>query len=149
MAYLSLFLLKHQPDNGLFDLIYGVIVLALVAAYTLWDRRYRRRWQQHRSRDWERVEGKFDEGEVITMRKGRTKTIAGYEVLLGYEYQAEGEQNGIYNLPFKTKEEATAALNLLTNKTIIVRVAPGKPKRSAVSDEDLSAYLPAGMLPRN
>jgi hypothetical protein len=29
MAYLSLFLLKRQPDNGLFDLVSSVIVLAL------------------------------------------------------------------------------------------------------------------------
>jgi hypothetical protein len=149
MALLLLFLLKHQTNNPAFDLAYLAVVLALLTTYTLWNSRYRRRWQQYRSRDWERIGGRFDEGEVITMRKGRSKTIAGYEVWLGYEYRAGGEQGGIYSLPFRTKDEAEAALRLLANKTIVVRVAPGKPKRSLVSDEDVSVLLPAGIVPRS
>ena len=65
------------------------------------------------------------------MRKGRSKTIAGYEVWLGYEYRAGGD----YSLPFRTKDEADAALRLLAIKTTVARAAPGQPKRSLVSDE--------------
>jgi hypothetical protein len=74
-----------------------------LAATVLWDRRYRRRWLNYRSRNWKRIEGLFDEGEVITMKKGRSQDIAGYEVWLGYDYEAEEEQVGVYRLPRKTR----------------------------------------------
>jgi hypothetical protein len=139
----SLILLKHQTENSVFPLVYSITVLVLLFAYALWDRQYRRKWQQSRAKRWQKVEGEFDEGEVITMLKGRSKTIAGYEVSLGYEYQADGEQGGVYYLPeMKTKEEAETALKLLANKTIVVRVAPGRPDRSRVVDEDLAVLLP-------
>jgi hypothetical protein len=69
----------------MFDLLYGGVALTFLAGSVLWDRRYRRGWQNYRSRNWKRIDGRFDEGEVITMRKARSKSIAGYEVWLGYD----------------------------------------------------------------
>jgi hypothetical protein len=53
------------------------------------------------------VSGKFDEGEIVTMRKGRSDAIPGYEVWLTYEYQAGGDQMGLYTLPFYYREFPT------------------------------------------
>jgi len=115
MAILTLVLLRHQTENGMFDLFYFGAVLTSLAGYVLWDRRYRRKWQNYRSRNWKRIEGRFDEGEIITMRKARSKTIAGYEVWLSYDYEAEGEQVGLYRLARKTKDEADSTLEPVMN----------------------------------
>ena len=64
MAILILLLFRHRPENGMFDLLYGGVVLTFLAGFILWDRRYRRRWQNYRSRNWKRIDGRFDEGEV-------------------------------------------------------------------------------------
>jgi hypothetical protein len=132
--------MRHQPGDGKFELFYGLFGLTIVAVWTLWVRHYSRIWVDYRSRGWQRVAGRFDDGEVVTMRKARSKTIAGYEVWLGYDYQAEGEQAGLYRLPRKSKEDAETALSRLANQHMTVRVAPRNPKRSHVS-EDLAALL--------
>jgi hypothetical protein len=137
------FVFRRRPENLAFDLIYGVVVAMFLAAYVLWDRRYRRRWQDHRSRNWKRIDGQFDEGEVITMEKARSKTVAGYEVWLGYDYEAEGERVGVFTLPRESREDADAALTALANQRIVVRVDPRNPDRSFVSEDDLAALLPA------
>jgi hypothetical protein len=137
---LALFFLKHRAEDPAFDFIFSAVLLSVLAALTLWDRCHRS-WQQSLARRWPKLEGKFDEGEIVTMKKGRSNTIAGYEVWLGYEYQAEGEQDGAYTRRFTTKEEAEAFLKLLADQTIFVRVARGNPKRSRVLDEDLSVLL--------
>jgi hypothetical protein len=142
MSAWSLVVFRRQPENLKFDLLYCGAMLAFLAVFVAWDRRYRRTWHNYRSRNWRRIEGLFDEGEVITMRKARSQTVAGYEVWLGYDYEAEGEQVGVYRLPRKTKDEAEAAPNKLANQRIVVRVSPRNSKRSFVSDEDLSALLP-------
>jgi hypothetical protein len=80
MAVLILLLFRHQPENRVFDLLYGGAVLTFLAGSVLWDRRYRRRWQNYQSRNWKRIDGRFDEGEVLAMRKARSTSIAGYEV---------------------------------------------------------------------
>jgi hypothetical protein len=143
MAILIQLLFRHRPENGMFDLLYGGVVLTFLAGFVLWGRRYRRRWQNYRSRNWKRIDGQFDEGEVVTMRKARSKSIAGYEVWLGYGYEVEGEQVGVYRLPRKSKDDADAVLSTLAHQRVVVRVAPGKPNRSFVSDEDVIAHLPA------
>jgi hypothetical protein len=143
MSVWTLILLRRPPENGTFDLLYGGAALTFLAVFVLWDRRYRTRWLNYRTRNWKRIEGVFDEGEVITMRKGRSESVAGYQVWLGYDYEADGEQAGLYRLPRKTKEEAEAALSKLAHQRVVVRVAPRNSKRSFVSDEDLSALLPA------
>jgi hypothetical protein len=79
------------------------------------------------------------------MLKGRSKSIAGYEVWLSYEYESEGEQFGLYTLPRKSQDEAVQTLSVLANQRIPVRVAPGKPRRSFVSDEDLTALIPTSV----
>jgi Protein of unknown function (DUF3592) len=147
MAILILFLFRRRPENGMFDLLYGGVVLTFLAGSVLWDRRYRRRWQNDRSRNWKRIDGRFDEGEIITMRKARSKSIAGYEVWLGYDYEAEGEQVGVFRLPRKSKDDADAALSTLAHQRIVVRVDPDNPDRSFVSDDDLIALLPVGRPP--
>jgi hypothetical protein len=87
-----------RGDNPTFDFLFGLIVICIVIALILWDRRYRRRWQQFRAEDWPQVEGIFvpGEGEVVTMRRGSSKADSVYEVWLYYEYQCYGEQDGIY-----------------------------------------------------
>ncbi len=146
---LLLVLLRHRRENGTFDLWYGGVVLTFLAGYTLWDRHYRRLWHNYRTRNWKKVDGRFDEGEVVTMLKGRSRTIAGYEVWLNCEYEAEGEQFGLYRLPLKSQDEAVQALSVLANQKIPVRVAPSKPGRSFVSDEDLTALLPTSVQSKN
>ena len=44
--------------------------------------------------------GRFDEGEIVAMRKRRSGPIAGYQVWLGYDNAVDGEQVGLYTLPF-------------------------------------------------
>jgi hypothetical protein len=122
-----------------FDLFFGLIVICIVIALILWDRRYRRRWQQFRAEDWPPVEGIFvlGEGEVVTMRRGSSKTIAGYEARLYYEYQCSGEQDGIYAQFFPTKAEAEAFLKILQGQKVPVRVKPGKSSKSCILDRDV------------
>jgi hypothetical protein len=50
-------LFRHERENGVFDLWYGCLVLALLTGLTLWDRRYRRSWHSYRSRAWKKVDG--------------------------------------------------------------------------------------------
>jgi len=117
------------------------MLLALCFAYSLWDRKYRRIWNQSRARGWPKVDGRFDDGEIVTMRKGRSKDIAGYQVWLGYEYEADGEHGGLYTLPTTTQANAEEELKRLANRMISVRVAPGTPKKSVVLDEDISGPI--------
>jgi hypothetical protein len=142
MSILILLVFRHRPESLAFDLIYGGVVYTLLAAYLLWDRRYRRGWQNYRSRNWKRIDGRFDEGEVITMRKTRSKSIAGYEVWLGYDYEAGGEEVGVFRLPRKSKDDADAALSTLAHQRIVVLVDPANPDHSFFSDDDLIALLP-------
>ena len=81
------------------------------------------------------------------VRKARSKSIAGYEVWLGYDYEAEAEQVGVFRLPRKSKDGADAALSTLAHQRIVVRVDPDNPDRSFVSDDDLIALLPVGRPP--
>ncbi len=131
--------IRQRPGDGLFSLFYFGGLLALIVAWTQWDRRYRRKWLEYRSRNWTRVKGQFDEGEVVIMRKGRSKEISGYEVWLAYDYSVDGEQFGVFQLSERPRDEAEAALKILANREITVRVNPRNSKKSFVSDEDLEA----------
>jgi hypothetical protein len=139
------FMLDRHAATPIYDLSYSVLLLGIVVALILWDRRYRRKWQQARARKWPKVSGLFDEGEIVTMRRGRSDTIAGYDVYLGYSYQANGEQTGLYTCFFSTEEAAQAVRERLGNRAVAVRVAPGNPRKSRVLDEDLSELLPSGI----
>jgi hypothetical protein len=59
---------------------------------------------------------------------------------VGYDYEADGDQIGIYTLPFfsgfRTKEEAEASRKLVADQSVVVRVSPRNPKRSCVLDDD-------------
>ncbi len=150
MNLLGFWLLTRRTENGPFDLIYSGILFVFVAAFILWDRRYRRRWQEFRAQNWLEVPGRFDEGEIITMMKGRSKTVAGYEVWMGYEYQAKGEQGGVYRYPeMPSREDAEATLKLLADKNIVVRVDPSKPSRSYVLGNDVERLLSIQQKSRN
>jgi hypothetical protein len=122
-----------------YDLLFGLINVCIVIALILWGRLYRRKWQQRRGEGWPQVEGIFvpGEGEVVTMRRGSSKTIAGYEAWLYYEYQCDGERDGIYTRFFPTKPEAQAFLKILEGQKVPVRVKPGKPSKSCVLDRDV------------
>lgn len=118
--------------------------ILLLAAYVLWDRRYRNVWREARSRKWQRVEGKFDEGEVITMMKGRSNTIAGYSVWMGYEYGRNPKSRESYadlfmSREFPEKEQAEAYRKKLENRVVPVRVSPRNAKHSYVLESDLPA----------
>ena len=137
-----------NPDKNpspLFVIGYSAICFALVAVAILWHLRYRRKWQQVRAQGWHQVSGKFDEGEIVTMRKGRGGPISGYQVWLGYDYEADGEQVGLYTLPFfgefPNKDAAEQCRMKVANRAIIVRVSPRNPKRSCVLDQDVSPCL--------
>jgi hypothetical protein len=140
----SAFVLDRRPATPFFVLTYATVCLGIVAVSILWDRIYRRKWDQARARKWSIVPGVFDEGEIVTMMQGRSDSIAGYDIYMGYSYQAAGKQEGQYTCFFPTEEEAIAAKERLANQRVIVHVAPGKPTKSRILDEDLSAILPKG-----
>ncbi len=137
--------LKYSRGSPVFDLAYSAFLLCIIAGYILWDRRLRRRRQQFRARRWRVVTGRFDEGDIITMKKGRSKNIAGYQVWLAYDYHADGDQIGIYTLPFadefKSKEEAEEIRKLVAEQSISVRVSPRNSKDSCVLDEDIKPLV--------
>jgi hypothetical protein len=128
---------RQRSDSGFFELLYGCVILAFVAAWAAWDRSYRDKWHEFRSRNWTRVKGRFDEGELVTMRKGRSQTVSGYEVWLSYEYQVDGDQIGVFRLSERTEHEAEAAMKMMANREVTVRVNPRNPKKSFVVEEDL------------
>ena len=130
------------------EAIFVTIAGAVFAAATLWERRYRRAWIQSRARGWQQVVGRFDDGDIVRMRKGRSKAIAGYQVWLMYEYECKGAQVGIYTLPFSTYEfsseaEAEECRRIVANQCVPVRISPGNPKRSCVLDEDVKSLFAA------
>jgi hypothetical protein len=142
----AMFLLfRHRTESAIFALAYSSAILAVVVGFILWERRYRRSWQQFRARNWQRVAGKFDEGEIVTMRKGRSTAIAGYQVWLGYEYEGDEDEGGLYTLPFSgefpTEEEAEECRKLVADRSVIVRVSPRNPKRSRILDEDVTPLI--------
>jgi len=132
------FSLKHGEENvgGLLVPLFFVCVSIFLI---LWDRRYRREWQQFRAKDWPKVEGIFvsGEGEIVTMSKGSSGKVAGYEAWLYYEYHCDGEQNGIYRRLFDTKPEAEAFLKRLDGQKIPVRVKQRKLSKSYILDRDV------------
>lgn len=102
-------------------------------------------WRQFRARNWEQVSGKFDEGDIVRMKAGRSKRITGYQVWFGYDYEADGEQVGIYTLPFfgefPDEETAEECRRKVPNRPISVRVSARNPKHSCVLDQDVSPHL--------
>jgi hypothetical protein len=145
MPIASSFLLRHGAEPPLFTLAYFGVLLAVVIGFILWDRRYRRAWQQFRARNWPQVASKFDEGEIVTMRKGRSDVISGYQVRLGYDYEGDAEETEIYTLPFSgefpTEEEAEMNRKLLADRSVMVRVSPRNPKHSCILDDDVRPLI--------
>jgi len=138
-------LLRHAAESTIFPLGYSSAILAMVIGLILWDRRYRRAWQQFRARNWQQVAGKFDEGEIVTMRKGRSGIISGYQVWLGYDYEGGGEEAELYTLPFygefPTEEEAEKSRELVRHRRVMVRVSPWNPKHSRILDNDVRPLI--------
>ena len=138
-------LARSEEAPPLFTLGYSAVLLGIVAVLIYWSRRGRRQFQQKRAREWTPLTGKFDEGEVITMRKGRSEDISGYQVWFGYEYYLDGEQGGLYTLPFRgefaTPEEAEECRKQLAERVVTVTVSPRNPKRSGVLDEDVRPMM--------
>jgi hypothetical protein len=118
-------------------LIIGIVVTGVI----LWDRRYRRVWQQSRAGKWPQSEGRFLSGEVIAMRTGRSQKLAGFEVWMDYEYHAGQQRDGIYRRPVPTKEAAELYIKRLTNQRVPVRVAARTPSLSCVLDKDVDNLL--------
>jgi hypothetical protein len=126
-------------------LLCSAVLFGISAAVIYWMRFGHRRFQQYRARTWVPANGKFDEGEVITMRKGGSGEISGYQVWFGYEYYRDGEQADLYTLPFRgefdTSEDAEQWRKRLAECSVTVRVSPRNPKRSGVLDEDVRPML--------
>ena len=131
------FALKRGNDPPPYFLVFCLIVFFILL--NLWNRRYRREWQQFRAKDWPIVEGIIvsGEGEIVTMTKGSSNKIAGYEAQVYCEYQCDGEHGGIYTRFFSTAPEAEAFVKLLEGKKIPVRVKQQKASRSYILDRDV------------
>jgi hypothetical protein len=146
MLTTMLLVIRRGDGSPAYSFAYSAVLLGVVVGSIQWERRYRRRWLQSRARSWRQVAGKFDEGEIVTMRKGRSNIIAGYEVWLTYEYQADGDQSGLYTLPFQysefpSEEEAEECRKLVAHQHISIRVSPSNPKRSCVLDDDVRPLI--------
>ena len=143
-SFLAFALIRQRESLG-FDLVYSGLIFLLLLGYLAWDRKFRRKFYAHQARTWQKVDGRFDEGEIITMRRARSNTIAGYEVLLGYEFEAEGQQAGVFFTPeVRDMADAEELLRRLANQQIPVRVCPGKPQKSRVLDQDIE-FLTGGL----
>jgi hypothetical protein len=123
--------IRYHNDTIL-SFVYLGMTLGWVASIILWTQRgYGRRWQRFRARSWRQISGKFDDGEIVAMRKGRSRKIAGYQVRLGYDYLADGEQTGLYTLPFvgefPSEEVAEKYRKQAANRDVVVRVSPRNP----------------------
>jgi hypothetical protein len=142
---LASLLFRREEASPLFLLVGSAVIFGICAAVIYWARFGQRRIQQWRVRNWTPVNGKFDEGKVITMRRGASGDISGYQVWFGYEYHLPDEEGGLYILPFRgefeTPEEAEDWRKLLAVRTVTVRVSPRNPRRSGVSDEDVKPML--------
>ena len=145
MQIASFLLFRSGKGSLVFDFAGSAVIFTLIFGMVLWDRRYRRKWQQFRARNWRQVAGRLDEGEIVPMLKGRSSTISGYQIWFGYDYEAGGEQVGIYTLPFsgefRTQEEAEVFRKLAADQSVIVRVSPRNPKRSCILDEDVGPLI--------
>lgn len=79
------------------------------------------------------------------MQKAGPGKIAGYQVWLGHDYLADGEQTGLYALPFvgefPTEEVAETHRKRAANRNVVVRVSPRNPKHSCVFDEDVRLLI--------
>jgi hypothetical protein len=139
--------LLASPSGGMNfgGLVASAIVFGVVGGMILWDRRYRRKWQQYRARNWRPVSANLDEGDIVTLRKARSKTITGYQVWFGYDYQADGEQVGVYILPFSgefpSPKEAEECRKSLANHSVPVHVSLRNPKRSAILDDEIKSLI--------
>ena len=122
----------------LMSLIVGVVVAGII----LWDRRYRRVWEQFRAEQWPPSEGHFSSGEVITMMTARSKQITEFEVRMYYQYEAgRTTGKGIYKRLLPTREAAEAYVERLAKQRIQVRIANGRPSVSCVLDKDVDTLV--------
>jgi hypothetical protein len=128
----------------LFQLALWITIFGATAFWILWENGNRRRWTQYRARNWQNTPGRFNEGGVVPQVGGRSRV--GYQVRLGYDYQAGVKQTGVCTLPFhgvySSEKEAEECRQLVANRNIPVRVSPHDPKRSAILDDDLKSLLP-------
>jgi hypothetical protein len=145
MQIASFLLFRRNAGSLVFDFAYSAVLFTLIFGMVLWQRRYGRKWRQFLARNWRQVAGRLDEGEIVTMRTARSNKISGYELWFAYDYEADGEQEGIYTLPFsgefRTAEEAEVFRKLAADQSVIVRVSPRNPKRSCLLDEDMRPLI--------
>jgi hypothetical protein len=140
---ISLFLIARHHDSPMFDLIWGTTLVSLVVVSIFWNCTGSRKYEQWRAQNWPVASGKFNEGEIITMLKGRSKDIAGYVVRIDYCYVSGQSYDGVYfTKEFPTHEAAEEYLNRLENQSISVRISPNKSHQSQILDSDLVGLLP-------
>ena len=146
MSIMLLLSILRRAEDPIADLIMSAILAVVLVLFFLWSRA-RRRLAQRRARGWPSMQGNFEDGEVVTMRKGRSEDIAGYEVWLYYRFGSSDDENGLYTLPVRGEypdtETAESVLRMLVGKAVMVHVSPRNPKRSCVLDKDVAALLQA------
>ena len=125
-----------RDEPPIVTILMSLILGSMTAGFILWDRRYRRVWQQYRAEKWSQSDGHFSSGEVIMMKTARTKRVAGFEVWMHYQYNAgKGKtMTGIYRRPLSTREAAEAYVNRLAQQRIPVRRSDATPSDSCVLD---------------
>lgn len=121
---------------GFMSSVIGFISIGVV----LWNRGYWYAWRQFRARQWPQVQGRFSSGKVVALMKGRTNSIAGYQLWLHYEYRAgKGlSGNGLYKRTFDRREDAEAWLNRIKGQKFPVRMARNQPSVSCLLEQDLA-----------
>ena len=126
------------PDPlGLLCAVFVGILLVVAIFQTL-----RRIWVQRRARNWPAVPGKFKQGEVVRVVRGRYNDKVVYSVCIDYDYSAGESSEGVYSCTyireFPTREGAETFLKRLENRSVSIRVAPDKPATSYILDEDVA-----------
>jgi hypothetical protein len=140
---IALFAIGGGRESPIFDLCWGIAIGCILTIFVLWDRLYRHKWHQFRARNWPQVEGEFlsGSGEIVTMMKGRSRKVAGFEASLDYAYQRGDRLEGSYTRFFRTKSEAQAFIKLLELQRILVSVSPRKPSVSCILDGDIDQLI--------
>ena len=99
-------------------------------------------WVQRRARNWPAVPGKFKQGAVVRVVRGRYNDKVVYSVCIDYDYSA-GESSKASTValtygnfpPVKEQRHSSSALK---NRSVSIRVAPDKPATSYILDEDVA-----------
>lgn len=141
MFAVALALIGNRNEPPVVTVFMTLIVGVVVTAVILWQRRYRRVWEQTRAQNWPQGEGRFFSGEVVPLLTGRSQRVAAFEIQMRYQYEAGRTLTGTYKRVFPTKEAAEAFIKRLDGQRVSVRIANGRPSLSCVLDKDVDGWF--------